>query len=143
MVTGPSAPRPVPQARIEPVDRDEDDLDQCPTLNTRLIRGLPNGNIARPNPAGQVFLTLAMLDPSTAFDPDLSVLTPVPVAQQQAAVFSVASDLLRQQHCLNNKVQLSEVLNWLRLVARIEQANKDEPAFSKQSQRLATNRTSA
>ena len=131
-------PRPVPQARIEPVE--DDDAGPCPDLNALLIRGLPNGTIERPNPVGQVLLTLAMPNPAQALEPDLRIPSSIPMAQQQAVVFAVAADLA-QQPCLDNKVQLSEVLNYLRLV--IEQATKDAPAFRKQLQRLAANRSAA
>ncbi len=138
MVTGLPDPRPVPQARIEPVD--DDDAGPCPDLNALLVRGLPNGNIGRPNPVGQVLLRLAVPDPSRALEPDLSIPSSIPMAQQQAVVFAVAADLA-QQPFLDTKVQLSEVLNYLNLV--IEQATKDALAFRRQLQRLAANRTSA
>jgi hypothetical protein len=64
----------------------------------------------------------------------------IPLEQQQAVVFAVAADLA-QQPCLDSKVQLPEVLNWLRLV--LEQACKDALAFRKQLDRLAANRTNS
>jgi hypothetical protein len=103
MLTGPPAPRPALQARIEPVE--EEDLDLFPDLNTLLVRGVPSGDVTRPNPAGQVFLTLAMPDPDTALAPDPRVQSNIPLEQQQAVVFAVAADLA-QQPCLDSKVQV-------------------------------------
>ena len=104
-----------------------------PDLNTLLIRGVPPGNIARLNLMGQVLLMMAMPDPDPAHDPYVRIQPHIQLNQQQAVVFAVTADLA-QQPCLDFKVQLSEVLNWLRLV--IEQACKDAPAFSKQLERL-------
>jgi hypothetical protein len=109
-------------------------------MNVFLIHGIPAENVERPNPLGQVLVTLAMQDPDTALNPDPTVSSPIPIQQQQAVVFGVAADLA-QQPCADGQAQLMEVLQWLQLV--IQQALKDAPAFRKQLDQLAANRSKA